>query len=448
MKHLTCLYLTLLFACLSEARILQSLSITNQLGNGRAILLEVERNDAVDAWMKEQEELDITEVASHLPPDMREAFLKMDKGDPIRPEFVDEFRVSVKTPEGGLRILKTVRSPGIPLIPLKKAPLDTPFLIKPIDFVEMRNGGFCFFYKRSFDVAPWISPRVFLSTWEPTADGEFHEKNEQTLYSTSHVYGGQFCTINEALYAVFCYVGRGSEKFDFWRIGESEAIREKYSPIPVPAEWQSMTNRVISVSTNHLSGGYSFVAKAERNYRCKRIYSWGRNENESGLENRTQTNTNDSFATGYPIVTGTDRYTWTILGLDDRTIETSADERLYYSAQGLFWPHADTEPDRILDVYRNDKGVIYLANERFDGFTVWTYKHEWDLLNVETVFGPSFRKPVAGATFHPIGESLYLQIDFENGTTDYWKIDGQDAEKLQAPPLGLKKQTSKREDAG
>lgn len=147
-------------------------------------------------------------------------------------------------------------------------------------------------------------------------------------------------------------------------------------------------------------------------------------------------------------MTGTDRYTWTILGLDDRIIETSADERLYYSAQGLFWPHADTEPDRILDVYRNDKGIIYLANERFKGFTVWCYQYEWVLLNIETVFGPSFRKPVAGATFHPIGERLYLQIDFENGTTDYWKIEGQDAEKLQAPPLGLKKQTSKREDAG
>ena len=441
MKHLTCLYLTLLFACLSEARILQSLSITNQLGNGRAILLEVERNDAVDAWMKEQEELDITEVASHLPPDMREAFLKMDKGDPIRPEFVDEFRVSLKTPEGGLRILKTVRSPGIPLIPLKKAPLDTPFLIKPIDFVEMRNGGFCFFYKRSFDVAPWISPRVFLSTWEPTADGEFHEKNEQTLYSTSHVYGGQFCTINEALYAVFCYVGRGSEKFDFWRIGESEAIREKYSPIPVPAEWQSMTNRVISVSTNHLSGGYSFVAKAERYYNGERLV--GQKGEKMGAAN-----TNGSSATGYPILTARDEFSWIILVPNNRSIKRYSYSYPYYSAQGLFWPHADTNPDRILDVYRNDKGIIYLANERFDGFTVWTYKHEWDLLNVETVFGPSFRKPVAGATFHPIGERLYLQIDFENGTTDYWKIEGQDAEKLQAPPLGLKKQTSKREDAG
>ena len=291
-------------------------------------------------------------------------------------------------------------------------------------------------------------PKYHLSVWEKDSKWNF-KKCYQTSVSVGFppTYGTRFFSDSKgSTYLVSCVAGE--KGFVFWRIGKTEAIREKGSPIPVPAEWQSMTNRVISVSTNHLSGGYSFVAKAERNYRCKRIYSWGRNENESGLENRTQTNTNDSFATGYPIVTGTDRYTWTILGLDDRIIETSADERLYYSAQGLFWPHADTEPDRILDVYRNDKGVIYLANERFDGFTVYARYGRWRRVNVETVFGPSFRKPVAGATFHPIGESLYLQIDFENGTTDYWKIEGQDAEKLQAPPLGLKKQTSKREDAG
>ena len=141
-------------------------------------------------------------------------------------------------------------------------------------------------------------------------------------------------------------------------------------------------------------------------------------------------------------MTARDEFSWIILVPNNRSIKRYSYSYPYYSAQGLFWPHADTNPDRILDVYRNDKGIIYLANERFDGFTVWTYKHEWDLLNVETVFGPSFRKPVAGATFHPIGESLYLQIDFENGTTDYWKIDGQDAEKLQEPPPGLKKRPS------
>ena len=350
--------------------------------------------------------------------------------------YFDTFRVVAETPAGRQKLIFDSEPIGQNAETRRNPPL-----FHMLDVLRDQDNRLLILYTHT----PGIDVAVafyLIEVWNITPQNELQKAYSAELFELfNSTLGARFYVDQKGLPYVVTYVAR-NRSIQFWRIGESEAIREKYSPIPVPAEWQSMTNRVISVSTNHLSGGYSFVAKAERNYRCKRIYSWGRNENESGLENRTQTNTNDSFATGYPIVTGTDRYTWTILGLDDRIIETSADERLYYSAQGLFWSHADTEPDRILDVYRNDKGIIYLANERFDGFTVWTYKHEWDLLNVETVFGPSFRKPVAGATFHPIGESLYLQIDFENGTTDYWKIDGQDAEKLQEPPPGLKKRPS------
>ena len=284
-------------------------------------------------------------------------------------------------------------------------------------------------------------PKYHLSVWEKDSKWNF-KKCYQTSVSVGFppTYGTRFFSDSKgSTYLVSCVAGE--KGFVFWRIGKTEAIREKGSPIPIPKEWQTMTNRVISVSTNHLSGGYSFVAKAERYYNGERLV--GQKGEKMGAAN-----TNGSSATGYPILTARDEFSWIILVPNNRSIERYSYSYPYYSAQGLFWPHADTNPDRILDVYRNDKGIIYLANERFDGFTVWTYKHEWDLLNVETVFGPSFRKPVAGATFHPIGESLYLQIDFENGTTDYWKIDGQDAEKLQEPPPGLKKQTSKREDAG
>ena len=278
-------------------------------------------------------------------------------------------------------------------------------------------------------------PKYHLSVWEKDSKWNF-KKCYQTSVSVGFppTYGTRFFSDSKgSTYLVSCVAGE--KGFVFWRIGKTEAIREKGSPIPIPKEWQTMTNRVISVSTNHLSGGYSFVAKAERYYNGERLV--GQKGEKMGAAN-----TNGSSATGYPILTARDEFSWIILVPNNRSIKRYSYSYPYYSAQGLFWPHADTNPDRILDVYRNDKGIIYLANERFDGFTVWTYKHEWDLLNVETVFGPSFRKPVAGATFHPIGERLYLQIDFENGTTDYWKIDGQDAEKLQEPPPGLKKRPS------
>ena len=349
--------------------------------------------------------------------------------------YFDTFRVVAETPAGRQKLIFDSEPIGQNAGTRRVSPL-----FHMLDVLRDQDNRLLILYTHT----PGIDVAVafyLIEVWNITPQNELQKAYSAELFELfNSTLGARFYVDQKGLPYVVTYVAR-NRSIQFWRIGESEAIREKYSPIPVPAEWQSMTNRVISVSTNHLSGGYSFVAKAERYYNGERLV--GQKGEKMGAAN-----TNGSSATGYPILTARDEFSWIILVPNNRSIKRYSYSYPYYSAQGLFWPHADTNPDRILDVYRNGKGIIYLANERFDGFTVWTYKHEWDLLNVETVFGPSFRKPVAGATFHPIGESLYLQIDFENGTTDYWKIDGQDAEKLQAPPLGLKKQTSKREDAG
>ncbi|MGN0844373.1 MAG: hypothetical protein ACI4QT_04040 [Kiritimatiellia bacterium] len=265
-------------------------------------------------------------------------------------------------------------------------------------------------------------PKYHLSVWEKDSKWNF-KKCYQTSVSVGFppTYGTRFFSDSKgSTYLVSCVAGE--KGFVFWRIGKTEAIREKGSPISIPKEWQTMTNRLISATTNHLSGGYTFIAKAERNY------NWN-----LPSRNVVSDETGNASAETNPVLTAWDSFTWIILNQNGQTIEKGTDLRPYYSTQNLFWPYADTDPDRILDVYRNNEGEIYLANDRFEGFSVWMFRYEWNLLKIKTKLGPSFLKPVSSAKFHPVGTNLFLRINYENGTSDFWKITGLDAEKVKTP---------------
>ena len=412
---------------------------TNQIGNGCSIVSIVKRN------LNETKE----EVDASL-------------------ELYDSFQVYLETPKFRQNLILDA---AVIMNSSFQREMKTDFLkgISKRDFDLFRLEEVCLnkdnrlliLYSKKFGFSITDSAEYNLQVWELSI-----EKKASLRYcyqigsSTDHVNAAKFYITTTGIpYAVLHTADE--RQFIFWRIGETEAVEEEDSPIPIPAEWQSMTNCLISVSTNRLSGDYSFVSKVERNYAFPRPARLSKEErmkrrkkileecapvfcgsNESGKTNGIIVIVRDIRS--FP--SAADRYTWTILGPDGRIIETSADERLYYSAQGLFWSHADTEPDRILDVYRNEKGYIYVASERFDGLVADVFTHNrWRGLHVNTRFGiVAFRParnailhPISKAKFYPFEDSLVLRIDFEDGTTDYWKINGLEAEKLHDPPHRL-----------
>lgn len=436
MKIIRFIFPILLFIYSTEARIIQHHSITNHLNTGRFVVFDIERDDEPTELVK----FSFFPTPKNTQNDSSFRMENKDSSYSFPATFEDRLHIRIQSTNIKPTILETRKKLVYFLWDSeKKVPSETPLRMEVLNFKNMENGKFAFLLKVFHLVDE--PPSIILAVWEPTGDRGYRKKFEREIWTAgclSDFQDSRFSTINGNLYAVLRVTGE--KGYEFWRLDDSDAIQEDQSPISIPSKWQSMINRLISVTTNGLSKGYSFVTEVERNY------NWATtSENENwqvqGQKNRLIKKIVKCDGITYTLVvsnefktlTAWDKFTWTIFGPDGEVVRTRITDCPYYSAQSLFWPYADTDPDRILDVYRNAQGIIYVISDRFDGFAVFAYQGKWNKLNIETCFGPTFRKPVSSAKFHPVGTNLFLRVNYENGTTDFWKITGLDAEKVKTP---------------